>query len=204
MNQYGTIDALLERWPAQACQPADYMGHGLPRYAFGNSAHVDKIAKYKKTDTKLLKKLLAAGIDPNGPHLIRRPDDSWSTPWCEFLKELVINEESSRNPKAGNSSKVSTSKSSISCETFGTPHIQTAIETLLEYGAELELSMHQPSLRDLGLNPMYGIIDNETPKDKRIDPLATLRAWLPMDKDSKWPRILETYLQPTKREEIRV
>jgi hypothetical protein len=39
--------------------------------------------------------------------------------------------------------------------------------------------------------------------DGRIDPLATLRKYLPMDADSEWPALLDSYLQPKKREELR-
>lgn len=129
----------------------------------------------------------------------------WFTPWYEFLEELVINEESSRKPWAIFSSTVLASKSFFSGETFATPHVQIAMEYLLEYGAELELSMHQPSLE--GLSRMrdtpHQIRNSKVLIDARIDPWVTLRAWLPMDKGSRWPRLLESYLQPTKREEIR-
>jgi hypothetical protein len=37
--------------------------------------------------------------------------------------------------------------------------------------------------------------------DARLDPLATLRSYLPMSGDSDWPRLLESYLEPGKRQE---
>jgi len=201
-NCYDTIDALLERWPAYTSQEKEYID--LDLLSFALNYHPWLIEKYTRTDTKLLRRLLAAGLDPNQPREAMGLRDCWSTPWCDFLRRVVMNEESSHETIAKITSTVPASKRSISCETFATPQIQIAIEYFLECGAELELSMHQSSLQysDLQSSVPHGNTTHAGLSDGRIDPLATLRTWLPMDKDSRWPRILETYLQPTKQEEI--
>jgi hypothetical protein len=54
----------------------------------------------------------------------------------------------------------------------------------------------------IGLAGIEKTID-EMPDDLDFDPLATLRRYLPMDADSEWPALLESYQQPKKREELR-
>jgi hypothetical protein len=203
-NCYSTIDALLEQLPEPAFQEEDGIGLCLLQYALNNFSSM-RFLRRNPVNTGLLKRLLIAGIDPNRPRLLGH--HRWSTPWCEFLDTLALNEESSRTSGTSILSTVRTPQSSshVIRETFATPHIQTAIEYLLEYGAELELSTQQPSLQgfDRRRGAPYQVTDSDRLIDARIDPLVTLRAWLPMDEGSKWPRLLESYLQPKKREEIR-
>jgi hypothetical protein len=70
---------------------------------------------------------------------------------------------------------------------FSSTEVQIAIKYFLEFGAELVLTP----------------IDHDAARpDGGVDPLATLRKYLPMDADSEWPALLESYLQPKKREEL--
>jgi hypothetical protein len=181
-DRYCLADAVLERWPEYALEDA---GHLFLRIFFpvGATFRMSRSSSLP-LDTCLLRKLLVAGADPN-ERIIR--DHEWlaahmSRPsvWHHFLQLIVAIEASSTSfMMRGNPDK-----------TFSSPDVQIVIKHFLEFGAELEPFFY------------VGISALEL-QDGSIDPLATLRRYLPMDAGSEWPALLEMYLQPKKREELR-
>jgi hypothetical protein len=157
-------------------------------------------------NTKLLRKLLAAGADPNRKIAIdHMGGGKWSTVWCDFLARLsgytptlitAIGVMSALVPSLERDGKVP--QRMHPTKTFSSPDIQMAIKLFLEFGAELEISRPNTPASS---SEFDGKVEERS--DGRIDPLATLRRYLPTDADSEWPALLDSYLQPKKREELR-
>jgi hypothetical protein len=197
---YRLIDAIVERWPGYVLHDFGDLFH---RALFPTESllHTPSLS----LNTKLLRKLLAAGADPNRAITItvQSKEIEWSTVWCVFLQRL--SGKKSANVIAMERFLASTMNHGIlilaemdPIKTFSSPDVHTAIRYFLEFGAELEL------LPELGAD-IAPILDSDgqTLPDGRIDPLATLRRYLPMDADSEWPALLESYQQPKMREELR-
>jgi hypothetical protein len=90
---YRLIDAILERWPGYALFDfGSLFRHALA--PFERDANVFSSTDLPPTvlssfNTKLLRKLLAAGANPNEKIAIEKfSDEQWSTVWCDFLARL--------------------------------------------------------------------------------------------------------------------
>lgn len=129
----------------------------------------------------ILGRLLDAGLDPNKgyKHILGMWYSNRSTPWCLFWQALAWNEELSRNVGFNTHDfkerfKEFSSRSNWAIyapETLSTPRAQTALKMLLDAGAELQLSKHDPFQRRF--------------EDARIDLLATINRWLTQEQLSK-------------------
>lgn len=152
----------------------------------------DEVLTYSDiTSTRLVRKFLLAGADPNDRRTFFPGRKAiWTTSWCMFLQRLIKNEEHAPYIYTFTNwaRERVVKKFEPSQETFSSPHIWTTIKDLLEFGAELEIT--------------NDLICSEDDTDWCADPLATLRSRLPMDEGSEWPELLESYLQPEKRKEI--
>lgn len=173
-------------------------------------------------DAAFMRRLLAAGADPNEVYYYEfeepRHTINGITPWCDFLRHLVANETHLQQPgqqqsilgrNAGNDYINPDFQ-----DRFSSVQTQSKIKDLLEFGAELVLPpMTQTDVvKIINFNsPIDGCLGEEDRDrrdlkdgewtDARLDPLATLRSYLPMSGDSDWPRLLESYLEPGKRQE---
>lgn len=161
------------------------------------------------THFKLLEKVLDAGADPN-VHISGHQKASWTTPWCSFLAfldDLATNVSTTIGDGAGtipdkpnvNHDYLFTSTSNA---TIFSPHIQTALEQLLRSGAELELDTEAGQNCEYPDCYVHKRTGSARRLDARIDPLVILRKWLPTDEGSRWPALIEHYLQPDKRLEL--
>lgn len=200
---YGTIDTILERWPAQACSIRDYFDHDMLSDALRPSPyHYDD----ESPNLKWLRKLLAAGADPNRPCIFSsfRSNQTdalaWSTTWCRFLDELEDHTQG-LPVQADEEDQGSVIAPPLP---FSSPSVRSAIKLLLEFGADLQFTRTRldPMTVDFQFRTESDIGDDTVIEDGRIDPLAILRARLPMDADSEWPSLLEHYLKPETRQEI--
>lgn len=185
-GRYRLLDAILERWPDYVLDDDGDLFDGVlalvgvfdpAKYIFYNPA----------LNTEFLRKLFVAGADPNRRRKLVNPS-YWArhTVWCDFLRQVVANEKSMA-ASASDHNTMNNPRPGWPM-TFSSPDVQVAIKCFLEFGAELELTLDS---------------EDEMLPEKRIHPLDTLRTYLPMGADSEWPSLLELYMQPKKREEIR-
>lgn len=202
-NCYRLVDAFLDPWPKYVLRNGGELLHQILSWIGSlqhlvlplHAEHQETVTFTLPLNTKLLRKFFVAGADPNGRIEAEGKSLSraWSTIWCIFLQRLAINERSSTDARERARSPPRLKKEGglrrkYPKRTFSSPDVQAAIKGFLEFGADLE-----PNLGN----------DDENSSDACIDPLATLRKYLPMDADSEWPALLELYLRPKKREEIR-
>lgn len=203
LGLYEVLDALLDRVITQTCM------HEL------QDCFRTLLVHYQHVDAKFIRKLLAAGADPNEVYYYTRQRDQRTfhglTLWCDFLRHLVANEDHGGLPKDhfGFDDVLETRKynSPHSPETFSSVQVQTKIKDLLQFGAELELTpmkdTYNPKVMMInnGSNTMIWRRSTKTEQktyeriDERLHPLTILRSRLPMDGGWEWPRLLESYIR---------
>lgn len=174
-------------------------------------AHICEEPPYILTDTQLLEKVLDTGADPNEHfHNWRSTNkSSWTTYWCSLLESLnsmAVDSHSgegrSDSDSVGPDDPDAYTIKGTSGATFFSTHVQAVLKLFLQHGAELDV-------RKVETGQACDHPDCNFPhrqkqwEDTRLDPLATLRSWLPMNENSEWPGLLETCSQPSKQKELR-
>lgn len=200
-NLYELTDSLLEKAPLLLCPQTSHhsmLGLLLNRFPLSIFTHFE-----------LLKRMLEAGADPN-EHVLYREVSGWTTIWCSFLAFLDLWATRGVKPSDVNvvssSSNVQSTQGGVVSNTSHTltflPHVQTVLRLLLRSGVELEIDVNT-SNQDCDRLRCYTHRQYPSAMDARIKPLSILRKWLPMDDGSEWPTLLQAYMQPSKRKELR-